>query len=175
MNKTLLYFLTLFSLHSVAQQRDYKGTLINFHQELLNGQLKTPGDYRKYSFEGHAVEEDENPGYIEEYNRIIISTTGKDLNIIIEKINKSKIYDFGSISNIHIDLPFGENVLTYSLNKYEDEPITIGVALNGLSLFNHIRKDSKQLYETSRYAIIDDPDGYTNLRKGPSTNSEIIT
>ena len=164
--------LLFLSLTLLSQGRDYKGTLIKFHKDLLSGNLTTPADYKEYSFEGHAVEEDEHPGYIEKYNSLITDVTGNSIDVIIKKINDSEILDYGSPSSVQIELQFGKDFLIYSLNKYEDEPITIGVSLNGLSLFNHIIKDTRNIYLTERYAIINDPDGYTNVRAEPNSKSE---
>ncbi|MEP5610787.1 MAG: SH3 domain-containing protein [Cyclobacteriaceae bacterium] len=162
------------SLSGSSQSRDYKGTLIQFHRDLLNGSLKTPYSYEKYSHEGYAVEEDVYPGYIKKYNSLITEITGNNINVIAEKIRNSPILDYGSSSSVDIDLIFGTDFLVYSLNKYENEPITIGISLNGLSLYNHIIKDAPKAYKTERYAIIDDPDGYTNVREEADVKSEII-
>ncbi|MEP4534742.1 MAG: SH3 domain-containing protein [Cyclobacteriaceae bacterium] len=175
MKKFFVITLLICSLTGFSQSRDYKGALINFHKDLLAGRLRTPEAYKEYSFEGHAVEEDEHPGFIKQYNALITNVTGSQINPIIEKIQNSKILDYGSPSSVQIELIFGDDFLIYSLNKYEDEPITIGISLNGLSLFNHIIKDASNVYKTERYAVINDPDGYTNVRKEPSSKSGIVT
>jgi hypothetical protein len=71
-------------------------------------------------------------------------------------------------------LPFPNGGFIYfSMNKYVDEPITINniYLKDGSSFYNKIYSEQKGYLK--RFGIVNDPDGYTNIRKGPGTDNPI--
>ena len=97
----------------------------------------------------------------------------EDIEYILEDI---KFYDELNPSSIGLDLKFpsGSKVHFY-LNRYEDEPIYIQYIYcsNGESVFDNMF-DGYQKSSLKRLAVINDPDGYTNLREGKGTDHAVI-
>jgi len=88
-------------------------------------------------------------------------------------------YDEGKVSSIAFDIRFfnGKAIYFY-LNRYPDEPITI---LNiyfedGSSIYNYLHEGAEGVSKNylQRLAIINDPDGYTNVRKDKGSEYPIV-
>ncbi len=96
----------------------------------------------------------------------------------------AEIYDEGSSGSIAIDLHFPNGTTIYFvLNRYPDEPIWIGEIYfeNGSSFFviydKYVREEDKGDTSTkylTRLAIINDPDGYTNVRDKEGQEAQVI-
>lgn len=97
----------------------------------------------------------------------------------------AKVYDEGSKGSIIIDVHFPNGKTIYFLlNRYPDEPIYIGNLYfeNGIYIYNSLYAkyitNSEEIDTSTKYlkrlAIINDSDGYTNVRKEEGQNAEVI-
>ncbi|MCT4646044.1 MAG: SH3 domain-containing protein [Carboxylicivirga sp.] len=100
-------------------------------------------------------------------------------NLIDSLVNNSVIYDENLPSDISVDVffPNGKMVCFY-LNKYADEPVYITniYISNGESFYNYLLNGVEGVTKKylKRLALIDDPDGYTNVRKGKGYKYPVI-
>ncbi len=95
---------------------------------------------------------------------------------IFNVIDKSSLYYDENSSSVSLDLVFkNDRIIYFYLNSFEDEPVYItNIFLeNGESFFNMFELDEKTYLR--RLGIINDSDGYTNVRNRPSNNSKIIS
>ena len=98
----------------------------------------------------------------------------KDIQYALER---SKFYDEDNASSIGIDLEFRNgNKIYFYLNRYVDEPIYIHDIYNsvGQSIFDNLFGEHWKS-TLKRLAVINDPDGYTNLREGPGVDRKVVT
>ncbi|MGQ1908994.1 hypothetical protein ACT3CE_04335 [Marinifilum sp. RC60d5] len=100
-------------------------------------------------------------------------------NSIDSIIENSLIYDEGLQSDVSVDLLFPNGKTIYfHMNKYKDEPVYItGIYFsNGESYYNYLFKGIEGVTEDylKRLAIINDPDDYTNVRKGKGYNYPVV-
>lgn len=112
---------------------------------------------------------------IKERNRL----TGE---LTLEEVRKciaaSKLIDTGSPGGVYLDLKLTNNTTIYfGINKYLDEEPTIGVYLpNGKNILSLLEGLSDVVgdYSVSGLGLINDPDGYTNLRDSTATNYPVV-
>lgn len=98
----------------------------------------------------------------------------------------AEIYDEGSSGTIAIDIYFPDGKTVYFLmNRYPDEPIYIeniyfedGIYAFSLYDTKYITNTQEEIDTSTKYlkrlAIINDPDGYTNVRKGKGSEYPIV-
>jgi len=106
-------------------------------------------------------------------------TQGYDRNIdsIIDCC--AGIYDEEGSGTIAIDIYFPSGKAVYFLmNRYPDEPIYFGDIYfeDGSSIYNYLlgKEESGSKKYLQRLAIINDPDGYTNVREGKGAKYPIV-
>ena len=102
-----------------------------------------------------------------------------DTTLMDSLISNSVLYDETSPSDIAIDVKLSNNKAIYFyLNKYADEAVYITNIYieNGESFYNHLFTTDENMPDSFLYrlAIINDPDGYTNVRKGTGTKYPIV-
>jgi len=173
MRKIVTLLLTFCFFLANSQERDYKGTLIQFHKDLLNGKLTTYQGWEKYSHEAFRIDEENSPGFIRRYSGYLTDVLGRDHELFRQKVIESKVYDHGTKSQVALDIQLSSGTISFGLNRYEDEPIYIDVFVDGLTLYSYSNPD-KPKGEVFRNAIIVDPDGYTNIRESSSAKSDIV-
>lgn len=90
---------------------------------------------------------------------------------------RSSLYDGPGPSSVGLDVKFPNgNVVYFYLDKYTDEPVSITniYLTSGESAFDALGayRDKKDFLR--RMGIINDSDGYTNIRKAPSGKAPIV-
>ncbi|MEQ8715661.1 MAG: hypothetical protein RIC80_21770 [Cyclobacteriaceae bacterium] len=116
--------------------------------------------------------------YPEKFSSMIYAEFRSRLKHLVDEdidIVSIRILDEGYKTGITAEVDLSNDEKIYlKLNKYEDEPIYITTSFltNGESVFNHV-------YNKKRYlkllGIINDPDGYTNIRSGRSATASVVS
>ena len=108
--------------------------------------------------------------------KLDLLTFGYDHDYIRALIDeKGVLIDDGAASSIRMILNFDDmGTLYFAINRYKDEGPSISIYLqNGKPLISKLNNKESD-YKFSMLGVINDPDGYTNLRSGAGTGFEVV-
>lgn len=185
----LISCLNIFQIRSESiEKEDYIGCVKRFYQMLLIKQTVTVEGLSSIllrNMESSIIHPDgiikNMDSFLKENSVLLDSLKGRafeltqelDYDQICEIINRARVIDEGELFTVLLEVKFPSNMIYYfEINNDTPKQIIEIWLPTGVSFYDHfLNNERKELLQMP--GIINDPDGYTNIRMEPNAKSRI--